>query len=148
MKLYLDASVIVPLIARDALADQVDAMLNNHDATVIVSDFAAVEVASAINKRVRMGNLTGRDARHALSSLDGFTIGKAMRVEAVPADMKAAEAALRRLDLPLRTGDAINIAITDRVGATLATFSRKMAEAARVLGVAVVGDQEPLAKEG
>jgi hypothetical protein len=46
-------------------------------------------------------------------------------------------AALRRLDLTLRTPDALNIAIAQRVGATLATFDAKMADAARALGTEV-----------
>lgn len=44
--------------------------------------------------------------------------------------MKAAEAFLRRLDLAIRTPDALNIAITQRIGAALATFDQKMAASA------------------
>jgi predicted nucleic acid-binding protein len=38
----------------------------------------------------------------------------------------------------LRTPDALNIAISQRVGAALATFDDKMADNARSLGVPVV----------
>jgi predicted nucleic acid-binding protein len=44
---------------------------------------------------------------------------------------------MRRLDLTLRTPDALHIAISGRVGATLATFDEKMAAAARVVGLPV-----------
>jgi predicted nucleic acid-binding protein len=49
----------------------------------------------------------------------------------------AVEVFLRRLDLALRTPDAINIAMAQRLGATLVTFDKKMAAAARSIGTAV-----------
>jgi predicted nucleic acid-binding protein len=138
LKLYLDASVLVSLIVSDALSAHAETLTVRQEAGIFISDFAAVEVASAIARRVRMRTLTEQEARSALTSFDIFTAQMATRIEAVPADIKAAEAALRRLDLSLRTGDALNIAIADRLGATLATFDRKMAGAARALGVPVV----------
>jgi predicted nucleic acid-binding protein len=45
---------------------------------------------------------------------------------------------LRRLNLTLRTDDALHIAIAQRVGAELLTFDRPMANAARALGTSVV----------
>ncbi len=142
MRLYLDASVIVALVAGDNLADQADALLAKNKGILVISDFAAVEVASAIGKRVRMRLISEQQARQILASFDLFTGRTGARIETLPADLKAAEAILRQLDLPLRTGDALNIAIADRVGATLATFDRKMAIAARALRMAVVGDEE------
>ena len=44
---------------------------------------------------------------------------------------------LRRLDINLRTPDAIHIAIARRVDATLVTFDQQVAESARALGMAV-----------
>ena len=60
------------------------------------------------------------------------------RVQTKAADVRAAEAFLRRLDLNRRAPDALNIAIAQRAGAALATFDGKMAAAARKLGTAVV----------
>jgi predicted nucleic acid-binding protein len=54
-----------------------------------------------------------------------------------PGDLAAATMFLRRLDLPLRTPDALHIAIAQRVGAMLVTFDRQMAASARTLGSAV-----------
>lgn len=52
--------------------------------------------------------------------------------------MRTAQALLRRLDLPLRTPDALNIAMAQRVEAALATFDIQMARAARTLGLHVL----------
>jgi predicted nucleic acid-binding protein len=58
-------------------------------------------------------------------------------INASPADISVASAFLRRLDLPLRTPDAIDIAIAKRAGCTLFTFDRKMAETAAAIGIPV-----------
>jgi len=63
---------------------------------------------------------------------------KAERVLTVSANINAAAAFLRRLDLALRTGDAINIAIVQRIGADLLTFDGQMSAGARALGVTVL----------
>jgi predicted nucleic acid-binding protein len=104
----------------------------------VVSEFAAAEVASAIARRVRIREMTELEARNAFALFDALVIRVAERVATEPGDVKAAEAALRRLDLPLRTPDALNIAIAQRVDAALLTFDTKMAEAARALGLDVV----------
>jgi predicted nucleic acid-binding protein len=44
---------------------------------------------------------------------------------------------LRRLDLNIRTADALNIAIAQRVGAALVTFDQKLAASALTLGTPV-----------
>jgi hypothetical protein len=59
------------------------------------------------------------------------------RVRATAADIAAADGMLRWLDVNLRTPDALHIAIAGRLDATLVTFHRIVATAARVLGMAV-----------
>ena len=49
----------------------------------------------------------------------------------------AATRALRRLDLTLRTADGLNIAIAQRIAATLMTLGEEMAVAARAIGLDV-----------
>ncbi len=52
-------------------------------------------------------------------------------------DIDAGNRILRRLDINLRTPDAIHIAISRRLEATLVTFDRSMVAGARALGIAV-----------
>lgn len=77
------------------------------------------------------------EARTALSNLDTWVARSAARVEISPGDVAAATTFLRRLDLTLRTPDALHIAIAQRINATLVTFDRQMAASARALGMAV-----------
>jgi predicted nucleic acid-binding protein len=53
------------------------------------------------------------------------------------ADVDSAAGILRRLDLSLRTGDALNIAIAQRLEADLLIFDIQMIAAARILGINV-----------
>jgi predicted nucleic acid-binding protein len=137
VSLYLDASVLVALFAQDLFTSRADAYLRAHQSLLIVSDFAAAEFASAIGRRVRIKALTIRDAHRAFSSFDGWTGRAAQRIEIEPADISTAQAFLRRLDLTLRTPDALNIAAAQRTGATLVTFDQKMAANASALGTEV-----------
>ena len=139
MSLYLDASVLVALFTSDALTARADAWLRARQPVVIVSDFAAAEFASAIARRVRTGELTADDARGVFATFDDWTARVAGRVETSPADVSTAAAYLRRLDLTLRTPDALNIAIAQRIGAELLTFDQKMAASASTLGLMVHG---------
>ena len=84
-----------------------------------------------------MGEFTLHQAQITLSRFDTWLARTADRVEISPADIAVATAFLRRLDLPLRTPDAIHIAIAQRLGATLVTFDRHMAASARAIDAAV-----------
>jgi predicted nucleic acid-binding protein len=101
---------------------------------LIVSDFAAAEFASAMARRVRTGGITPDEARVAFSTFDAWAARATRREQTKAADVSAAEAFLRRLDLNLRTPEALNIAIAQRIGAVLVSFDEKMSASARALG--------------
>ena len=137
MRLYLDASVLVALLTDDPLSARTDRFLRDSTPVLLLSDFAAAEFASAIARRVRMGLYTADAARTAFATLDAWAARSTERLGTVAADVSAAAAFVRRLDLPLRTPDALNIAIAQRSDAMLATFDVQMAAAARALGTVV-----------
>jgi predicted nucleic acid-binding protein len=104
---------------------------------LIVSDFAAAEFASAIARRVRMKQIVADDARGLFATFDAWTARETGRAQTTAADVTSAAAFLRRLDLTLRTADAVNIAIAQRIDADLFTFDETMAASARALGLDV-----------
>ena len=138
MKLYLDTSVLVAMLTTDAFTARAFRYLNDATPNLIVSDYAAAEFASAVARRVRAGEMTVDAARKAFATFDKMAPGAVQRIETSSADIKSAEALLRRLDLALRAPDAVNIAIAQRIGASLMTFDEKMAASARMLEVKVV----------
>ena len=75
-----------------------------------------------------------RGVRH-LRRLDGA--GRRDGRKRLPPTWRQRAAFLRRLDLTLRTPDALHIAIAQRLAAELMTFDQKMAASARALGTAV-----------
>jgi uncharacterized protein len=137
VSLYLDASALVALFVIDPAGARAVAFLSADPAVVIVSDFGAAEFVSAVARRVRMRELTSDDGQLAFLHFDAWVGQSASRAEITPADIGVADRILRRLDVNLRTSDAIHIAFSQRVEATLVTFDRGMAAAARVLGMAV-----------
>lgn len=114
MSVYLDASVLLPLVVDDPFTEQADAFLRDRTIEIVVGDFAAAEFASAVGRKVRMNELSIAEARAAFSNFDAWTLRAAARVETAPSDIAVATTFLRRLDLPLRTPDALNPACLHR----------------------------------
>lgn len=138
VSVYLDTSVIVALFVVDPLNDRAEtAMRNLHD-QVIVSDLSGAEFASVIAQRVRTRDLSSSEAQAAFDNFDLWSSRYAQLVGMEGSDVSGGAALLRRLDLPLRTPDALHIAITRRIGCPLLTFDRAMEKAARALGVNIV----------
>ncbi|MBR7619026.1 type II toxin-antitoxin system VapC family toxin [Phenylobacterium sp. 20VBR1] len=134
MSVYFDASVLVALFTHDAFTDRAHAYLLKARPEIAISDFARAEFASVISRSVRTGRLTAAEATNLFSDFDIWT-GSSPMIETSPQDIKLTEAWLRRLDMNLRAPDAVNIAIAERLGASLATFDKRMAEAAISLGL-------------
>lgn len=137
MSVYLDASVLVALLTVEPLNGRADSFIASTREPLIVSDLASAEFSSAIARRVRMRETTRAEARADLADFDLWTMRSTQRSELAPIDIAVATTYLRRLDLPLKTPDAIHIAIALRIGATLVTFDRQMAVSARSLGSTV-----------
>jgi predicted nucleic acid-binding protein len=134
MRVYLDASVLISLLTNDIFTPRAKTFLRATKPALVLSDFARAEFASAMARRVRTGEIGTADAQKSFGILDAWAARATAQIEILAVDIRSAEVALRRLDLTLRTPDAINIAIAQRAGAHLATFDVKMAAAALVLG--------------
>ena len=138
MNVYLDASVLVALITKEAFTRRAEAFLRSNTPVLFVSDLAAAEFASAIARRLRMGEITRTSAKGAFETFEGWAAQAAQRVEIATGDVAAAASFLRRLDLDLRTPDALAIALAKRLNAFLFTFDGRMGTCSRRLGVALV----------
>lgn len=138
MRLYLDASVLVALVAEDLFSARADAMVGRAGGEPFVSDLARAEFAAVLGRRVRAGKAREEAASSAFRALDTWCAAAAEPVSTTGLDVTLAEAWLRRFDLGLRTQDAIHVAIAERLGATLATFDAGMARAARTIGLPVL----------
>jgi predicted nucleic acid-binding protein len=140
---YLDASVLLPtLIAEPATAAVYDC-LGADGRELLISDFAAAEVASALSRLVRVALLTGADASARLADFDAWRAAMSSPVDIRASDARLAYTYARHFDLGLRAPDALHLAIARRLDATLVTLDRRLVTAARELGVTVEDPRHP-----
>jgi len=137
ISLYVYTNVIGALLIPEPLTNSAQSYITDCDDLLLISHFTGVEFASLVARRVRTGEFTYNQATLALSQFDAWTEALTQRIEPEIADFAVATSFLRRLDLPLRTLDALHIAIARRFDATLVTFDQRMATSARALGTAV-----------
>jgi uncharacterized protein len=137
LSVYLDASVLMPTLVEEPASAAVDAYMLAGGQELLVSDFAAAEVASVLSRLVRMSILAADDASARLADFDVWRASMSSPVDVQASDIRLAYAYVRRFDLALRAPDALHLAIARRLNVSLVTLDQRLAEAARVLGVAV-----------
>jgi hypothetical protein len=137
LSIYLDTSVLLPTLIAEPTTEAVYDCLGAADQQLLISDFAAAEVASALSRLVRMALLTDGDASARLADFDAWRAVISSPVDITASDARLAYVYARRFDLGLRAPDALHLAIAGRLDATLVTLDRRLATAARELGIAV-----------
>lgn len=139
---YLDASVLLPTLIEEAASAAVDAYMLAGTRELLVSDFAAAEVAAGLSRLVRMRLLAASDAAARLADFDVWRAAMSSPADIHAPDVRLAAAYVRRFDLGLRAPDALHLAVVRRIEVPLLTLDRRLAAAARELGIAV---EEPRA---
>jgi predicted nucleic acid-binding protein len=134
---YLDATVMLPIVIKEPASAAVDAFMSTVQQQLSVSDFAAAEVASALSRLVRTGRLQATDGAARLSDFDVWRTAMTKPAEIHAVDVRLAAAYVRRFELALRAPDALHLAVARRLDIPLVTRDRRLATAARELGVAV-----------
>jgi len=137
LRIYLDASVLIAVLAEEPASAAVRRFLRDHREDRLISDFAAAEVASAIARLLRMRLQTVEEGFARLADFDAWRAAASSAADMHAADARLAYAYVRRFDLALRAPDALHLAIARRLDATLVTLDQRLATAARELGIAV-----------
>ncbi len=135
MTAYLDASAILPTLIEESGSRAIDAFIAQLDEPLVIGEFAAAEVASALSRLVRTDRLTERNAFDRLADFDAWRAVAAGDVDIKQADLRLAHILVRRFDLMLRAPDALHAAICRREDFRLITFDKRLAVAAGQLGV-------------
>jgi predicted nucleic acid-binding protein len=138
VSVYLDVNVLVPLFVVDPLGARAEKAVSDLRDIAVVSDFSAAEFSAVIARRVRTRDLRPKEARMAFSNFDVWCMRHTQFFQMERTDLLGAMSMIRRLDLSLRTPDAVHLAIVQRLGCKLLTFDRTMAAAARAIGVELV----------
>jgi predicted nucleic acid-binding protein len=138
---YLDASVLLPALVEEAASAAVDAYLLHESKPLLVSDFAAAEVASGLSRLVRMRLFDGAAAAARIEEFDIWRAAATTTVDLHAADARLAYLFVRRFALLLRAPDALHLAIARRLDATLVTLDRRLVRAAEELEIPVAMPQ-------
>jgi predicted nucleic acid-binding protein len=132
---YLDASFILPTLVEEPGTASVARFLLASDQTLVVSEFAAAEVASVISRLVRIGALSSEIGASRLAAFDAWRASTTIDLDLQASDIRLANIFVRRFDLMLRAPDAIHAAVCQRANLRLVTLDRRLSVAATALGV-------------
>lgn len=138
MALYLDASVMVPTLVQESTSAAILGFLATATDELLVSDYAAAEVASAISRLVRTGQLSAAAGLNRLARFDFWRTADTSTVALDNTDVQDATVLVRRFELMLRTPDALHLAVSLRLSAQLVTYDGTLANAAATCGAAAI----------
>lgn len=136
--IYIDTSLLLPVYVPEAQSQTANEVLQN-DGSLFVSDLTVTEFLVGLARKVKLEELSLEQAdlarelfeRHLREGLLGRIAAHASQSE------EAGELAVRSTVL-LRTLDALHLSFAIRLEATIATFDRRLSDAARALGLNVL----------
>jgi predicted nucleic acid-binding protein len=134
---YIDTSVLAAYYCPEALSEQVQDFLSEQTKPA-VSNLTELELFSAVAKKVRMGELSQLDGSRILSKyLSHMDAGLFSIIPVEFHHWQLARGWISLFSTPLRTLDALHLAIVSVGDFELVTSDRRLIQAANILGVKV-----------
>jgi predicted nucleic acid-binding protein len=128
LTIVVDASVAAAWLVDDARSEEAAAVLGERE-DLIAPDLLAIEVSSALWKRIMRGELAGETAEKLLAHLTSTGLVLERSAALVSTGLRIAE----MLRHPVY--DCLYLALAQKRGATLATLDKRMAVAAKSAGI-------------
>jgi uncharacterized protein len=127
---YVDTSVLASAIFEESRSAATRNWLRRTRDRIIVSDLTGLEFAAVVSRAHRMRRFDDDAAARALASFDEI------RADSLPqshgrGEFELAERLIRNFATKLAAADALHLASAKNLGAALATFDARLAEAAR-----------------
>lgn len=137
MAAYVDSCVLLSLFLGDSgYTDSEQWLINQGDQTLWISHWVLLEVAGVIATCVRRGQLTAEQAQMIGSEFESFRQERLSLIEPRGTDyLQACQWLERCLHLPLRSGDALHLALAQRQQLTVVSADRALARCAESLGL-------------
>ena len=135
--LYLDTAVVLALFVREPMSESVGKWIASRRQPLAFSDWGLTECASALGIRLRRGELDADSAGRAFRAVTTFANESCELISCAGHHQKEAQGLLARFDLPLRAGDALHLAISQHVQATLVTYDKQLIGAAKAIGAKI-----------
>ncbi|SFU14532.1 type II toxin-antitoxin system VapC family toxin [Mesorhizobium sp. YR577] len=134
--LYIDTSVLVAALTKEARTDEIQSWLSQQDPNELaISDWVITEFSAALSIKLRTDQLS---AEHRASALAAFVQLVSNSFNTLPISGAQFRAAARFADqytLGLRAGNALHLAVAADNGATVVTLDKRLAEAGLPLGL-------------
>jgi uncharacterized protein len=135
--IYLDTSVLAPFYWTEAASESVEQLFEQHT-QLIISELSEVELISALSRRVRMGEIERADASSIAARFQAALDAEFYQLVTVtPLHYQMAKQWMQQFDTPLRTLDALHLAIASGLSVPLVTADVGLAKSATSLSVDV-----------
>ena len=131
MSCYLDTSILISMIMKDAGSARVDAWLDSSNEALHVSAWAMAEFAAVLWRRQRNREIADTAPAAAILELESWAANFAVRLGLSASAGDAASILAKRPDLKLSAPDALHLALAVQAGLTLVTSDLRLAKAAR-----------------
>lgn len=134
--LYFDTSALLPYYRQEQASERVQALLLGQTHPVLISHLTEVEVASALARWVRMGELSEAQVNRIESAFhDDVRQGRFVRCTMDPALYQRAAYWISMRKTSLRTLDALHLAAVEQQQACLISEDEALVDAALFFGL-------------
>jgi hypothetical protein len=135
---YFDTSVLVAYYCPESISDRVEEIMLQSDQPAI-SQLTEVELASAVARKIRENSLSRQDGNKILNQFQSHLDRRLFRWIAIEEHhYRTAKNWISQFVTPLRTLDALHLALAAAESLPLVTADRQLAGAAALFGVEVI----------
>jgi predicted nucleic acid-binding protein len=135
---YLDTSVLAPYYCPEPLSDKVEKIVVSADRPCI-SSLSEAELASAISRKIREKNLSPEDGNKIFNQFQTHLKESLFRLISVEdRHYQTAKNWTLQFAVPLKTLDALHLAVAAEGELTLLTADRQLDISAKYFGINVV----------
>lgn len=136
MSFYLDTSFLVSAFSKETRSLDALAWLDGHVGLDLnISGWVSTEFASAISLKIRTGQFHPADLKNLRHEWASFKFNSVRTVSVEDSDYDLASQMIFGSETGLRSGDAVHLAICQRIGAEIVTFDNGLERAAIQFGI-------------
>jgi uncharacterized protein len=136
--LYLDTSVLIGAMTPEAKTLRIQSWMTAHVSDVFnISHWTITEFSSALSLKTRTGQINAVQRADAIGTFNRLRAESFVVRVVRPSHFVTAAGFADIYSLGLRAADALHLAISMDIGATLCTLDKKLAAAASALGASI-----------
>jgi predicted nucleic acid-binding protein len=133
---YCDTSILIPAFLPESTSARVLAWIAGKEpGTLFVSDWSIAEFSSAVSIKVRGGKLPVDKRAEVFAAWTALQRTSLVILRVLPAHFRTAATYAELVELGLRAGDALHLAVAAAHGCALATLDSVQARAAVEFGI-------------